>query len=113
MHKNFQLSFAVFKIYIMSDLTTQVTVKVAVILNGPSDWRLWLAVIRTAAKQYDIWKYMDPEVKEIEELTELTYPSIRSINDDKRSYSQLTEDEKAEHQRLTNEYNRQLTRYES
>ena len=93
----------------MSDSTTPVAGKVTVILNGPGDWRLWFAVVRTAAKEHDIWEHIDPEVEETE-LTESSYPSPHSVNSNKTLYSQLSEDEKAEYQRLTNLYNREITK---
>jgi hypothetical protein len=54
---------------------------------------------------------MNPEVEETK-LTEPLYPAPRNINATKTLYSQLSEDEKAEHQRLTHEYNRGITRYD-
>jgi hypothetical protein len=95
----------------MSDPTTPSTVKVAVILNGPGDWRLWFAVVRTAAKEHDIWEYIDPEVEETE-ITEPSYPTPQSVNNTKTLFSQLSEDEKADYQRLTTIYNRETTRYD-
>jgi hypothetical protein len=86
--------------------------RVSVILNGPSDWRLWIATIRTTAKEHDIWQYIDPEQEETDTLAEPQYPSIQQVNDNATSYSKLTEDEKAHYQRLVKEYDRRITKYD-
>ena len=41
----------------MSKLTVPTT---TVILNNPSQWYAWIALVRSSAKQSDIWDYIDP-----------------------------------------------------
>jgi hypothetical protein len=68
-------------------------------------------VIRTAAKEYDIWQYIDPD-REEETLTEPTYPSVESVNNTVTAYSQLNDDEKTQYQRLTKEHDRQIAKFD-
>jgi hypothetical protein len=48
-------------------------------------------VVRTAAKEHDIWWYMDLGLEETKELTEPSYPSSRSVNCTKTLYNEISE----------------------
>jgi hypothetical protein len=66
--------------------------KIAIILNSPSDWEIWIDMIRNRAKITDVWKFIDPAVKK-ENLPTLTRPALplpQNVNPAKALISELT-----------------------
>ncbi|POS85489.1 hypothetical protein EPUL_006268, partial [Erysiphe pulchra] len=50
------------------------TVKSLVILRTVSNWKPWIELMKTSALEYDIWKFVDPNI-EIEDIPILKEPS--------------------------------------
>src|SRR5437762_11522468 len=70
--------------------------KVAIILNSPSDWEVWIDMIRNRARIANVWKFIDPSVKE-EDLPMLARPTLplpRDIDPTKTLISELTPEER-------------------
>ncbi len=75
----------------MASLSTTKTV----VLDEPSDWELWLFVIKTIADRGDTWPYIDPDLPEEPAVpTRPVMPKITDINLQKNTLSQLDTTEK-------------------
>ncbi len=98
----------------MSNTAAPATQKVVIILNGPTDWDEWIAIIRTKAKLGDIWKYVDPSTEEaaLPAFEEPVFPMPKDINAEKTTIATLTAVEKEELQALRHEYKRKIKKYE-
>ena len=96
--------------------------KIAIVLNSPHDWEVWIDMIQNRAKIAKIWKFIDPATKK-EELPKLSRPALplpQDINPAKTLISQLTSEEVDEpkarrdkHKDRNREYEKQQSTIES
>ena len=69
--------------------------KIAIVLNSPRDWEVWIDMIQNRTKIANIWKFIDPATKK-EELPKLSRPALplpQDINPTKTLISELTPEE--------------------
>ena len=50
------------------------TTRVTIVLQKSSDWQRWLQVKQSAALQYNLWEYINPDVP-ASEIPKLTAPT--------------------------------------
>jgi len=98
----------------MSTNTAAIPQRVAIILNGPSDWDEWIEIVKTKAIEGEIWSYVDPSMEKaaLPPFARPTIPRPVDVNPQKTAFSLLSEDEKEELKLLRYDYKHQLASYE-
>lgn len=88
-----------------------------VILTSDENWHVWIQRLETRATETDVWKYIDPAVKETElpKLTVPVEPTLSSVhqptNNTPVTISDLTPIEYSNFQELRAEYREELRIY--
>ena len=87
------------------------TAKSLIILRTGNDWKPWIELMKTSALEYDIWKFVDPDI-EVEDIPIFKEPEAPTPNDVKAPsegriktrFAELSADEKEEYYSLKEEY---------
>ena len=98
----------------MSDQAAVISAqRVTVILNGPNNWEEWLEIIKSKAREHDIWGFMNPATLEAD-VPNLEVPEIlkaTDVNSAATSIAKLENIEKNIYQVLLVKYNHKIFAY--
>src|SRR5947209_9686608 len=86
--------------------------KIAVTLNGSSDWDEWIEVVKTQALAGKIWDYVDPSKDQVPILEEPQPPKPTDVDPQKDTYALLTGEEREEYRMLRQDYKWQRELYD-
>ena len=97
----------------MSTNTAAIPQRVAIILNGPSNWDEWIEIVKTKTIEDEIWSYVDFSMEKtaLSFFTRSTIPRSVNVNSQKAAFSLLSKDEKKELKLLWYDYKHQLATY--
>ena len=82
-------------------------------LSMPSDWDIWIDMIKNKAKVAGIWKYIDPSIKvtDLPEFTRPVMPQPKNIDPAKTQMNQLNSNELEQLKALREEWKIQNHEY--
>jgi hypothetical protein len=88
--------------------------RLAITLNSPSDWEIWIDMIENRARIANVWQFINPTIEkdELPMLTSPTFPMSRDVNPRKSIVSELTPEELEELKALRNNYKIRNREYE-
>ncbi|KAH8729982.1 hypothetical protein BGZ61DRAFT_492122 [Ilyonectria robusta] len=81
-------------------------------LNGPSDWKHWIAGIRKSATTKDVWDLIDPFKENKEPLVRPVFPTAADIKPDATRLSELTPEQRIDLNGLEKQYLEDVRIYE-
>src|SRR5579862_9317234 len=83
-------------------------------LSTPSDWDMWIDMIKNKAKAAGIWKYIDPSIAatDLPAFTRPAMPQTKDIDSTKTQMNQLNPNELEQLKALREEWKIQNREYE-
>jgi len=99
----------------MSDQAAVISAqRVTVILNGPNDWEEWLEIVKSKAREHDIWGFVNPATAKAD-IPNLEVPEISKatdVNPAATSIVKLEDIEKDIYRVLLSQFNRRISAYD-
>ena len=88
--------------------------KHSIVLSMPSDWDIWIDMIKNKVKAADIWKFIDPSVKaaDLPQFTRPPMPQPKDIDPAKLLINQLNPNELEQLKALRDKWKNQNREYE-
>ncbi|KAM4064183.1 hypothetical protein HRG_012623 [Hirsutella rhossiliensis] len=81
------------------------------VLNGPSDWKQWISIIKKFASSHDLWDVLNPAIQGKPVLQKPVEPTFRLINADASDLADLSSEEFRRLEFLHTQYRSKLQGY--